>query len=231
MKKGAEGTTGGAGIGLPPVVPALLEWISSNTETGHAGISGCCFSSSSCGCASGPSCTHGLLAEHEQVSPRVGAPESWMRRAGLLSDAQGSLATANANARDGLLRNAPSAPAHPVPTSPRGRRGGGTRMTGLLGTLILMSCSAPAMPYRVPGCTRPILLDSGCSTNVFDEADPTLGEWWQTRDAPMDTLGGKAPANSRGTIKVPHVSRQEAVLAPVGTPNCISLGRQVLDHD
>ena len=82
----------------------------------------------------------------------------------------------------------------------------------------------------MPGCSRPVFIDSGCSTNVFDEADPTLGEWWQTRDAPMDTLGGKAPANNRGTVKVPHVGRQVAILAPGGTPNCTSMGRQVLDH-
>ena len=103
-------------------------------------------------------------------------------------------------------------------------------MAGVVGLLSLLSCATPAAPYSVPGCSRPVFIDSGCSTNVFDEADPTLGKWWRTRDEPMDTLGGKAPANNRGTIKVPHVGQQEAILAPAGTPNCTSMGRQVLDH-
>ena len=114
-------------------------------------------------------------------------------------------------------------------TSPRGGRARGLGMSSLLGMMTLVSCAGPVTPYQVPGCSRPVFVDSGCTTNVFDKNDPTLSKVWKTKGQPMDTLGGKAPANKRGKIKVPLVGEQEAILAPMGTPNCISMGRQVQD--
>ena len=224
---------------MPSVVPDLLGWINAHSQA----------SSSSSGDGGGQSAGKiGGVGIHQAQSPGRGPPpKSWLSRAGLLRDKAADFDAAVKKAKDSLMQKArertPSCPPQPsedtVPavdgrsraasTSPRGRRSRGPSMTSLLGMMTLLSCAGPVAPYQVPGCNRPVFVDSGCTTNVFDKNDPTLSNVWKTDDQPMDTLGGKAPANKRGRVKVPLVGNQEAILAPTGTPNCISMGRQVQD--
>lgn len=218
-EKGKPNGGGGGygGLAPPPVVLDLLGWVTAHTQSASSSSGGGNDRGRLCGVGihlelhvpASSSCTWCRPKGHK-------SNDGWLARAGLLRDRGAVLNAALQKAKDGLMQKArervPLCPPQPpwdtvqaaedrsraASTSPRGRRMRGPGMTSLLGMMTLMSCAGPAMPYSVPGCTRPVFADSGCTTNVFDQNDPTLSRRWKTGDQPMDTLGGKALANKRG---------------------------------